>query len=199
MKVDAVVLAGGASSRFGANKLTADLDGRPLLEHAIEACAAIADRLVIVIAPESPGPVLPASVMDRTIVVRDAVAHRGPLAGLAAGLGSATGSEIAVVVGGDMPWLVPGVLQLLVELLVVDPSLGAATLEAEPRCVLPMAVRTMAAAPAARSLLAEDRRALGGLLDRIQSASVPAGQWRRLDPAGRTLADVDTPQDLGPG
>jgi molybdopterin-guanine dinucleotide biosynthesis protein A len=197
MRIDAIVLAGGASSRFGADKLTADLGGRPLLDHAIEACAAIADRLVVVIAPGSPEPPLPASVMGRTIVVRDAVAHRGPLAGLAAGLDSVTGSEIAVVVGGDMPWLVPEVLRLLVERLVIEPSLGAARLEAEPRCVLPMAVRTRAAAPAARALLVEDRRALGGLLDRIESATVPAGEWRRLDPAGRTLTDVDTPQDLG--
>ena len=50
--------------------------------------------------------------------MRDAVAHRGPLAGLAAGLVALADIDrgydaAAVVVGGDMPHLVPAVLELL--------------------------------------------------------------------------------------
>ena len=48
---------------------------------------------------------------------------------------------IVLVVGGDMPWIVPAVLLLLVDALVADTTLGAATLEADPPTALPMAVR----------------------------------------------------------
>jgi molybdopterin-guanine dinucleotide biosynthesis protein A len=134
------------------------------------------------------------------IVARDGAAHRGPLAGLAAGLaalGAGTpGADRALVVGGDMPSLVPAVLQALVEALVADARLGAVTLEADPPAILPMAVRSSLAAPAADALLAGDRRALRGLLTRVPSAVIPASAWRALDPDARTLRDVDAPGDM---
>jgi len=30
----------------------------------------------------------------------------------------------------------------------------------------------------------------------LAAVTIPAGEWRLLDPAGTTLADVDTPEDL---
>ena len=49
MKVVAVVLAAGASTRFGSPKLLAPLDGRPLLQHALDAVAdaGLADAVVV--------------------------------------------------------------------------------------------------------------------------------------------------------
>jgi len=49
-KIAAIVLAAGQSRRMGAeNKLTADIEGKPMLAHALEAVAAsAADRVVIV-------------------------------------------------------------------------------------------------------------------------------------------------------
>ena len=49
----AIVLAGGASTRFGGDKLSAALDGRTLLDHALEAVGAIANPVVVVIAPDA--------------------------------------------------------------------------------------------------------------------------------------------------
>ncbi len=39
--ISGIVLAGGRSRRFGADKLTTDVGGRPLLHHAITALAAV--------------------------------------------------------------------------------------------------------------------------------------------------------------
>src|SRR5689334_8903508 len=39
-----IVLAGGASSRFGRDKVTAEYDGRPLVHHALERLASVTDR-----------------------------------------------------------------------------------------------------------------------------------------------------------
>jgi molybdopterin-guanine dinucleotide biosynthesis protein A len=197
--VTAIVLAGGRSSRFGRDKLVAELDGRPLVHHALDAVALVADRLVLVLAPDGPAPPIPAMLAARTVTVHDEVAHRGPLAGLATGLAVVTGDDprgIALVVGADMPSLVPAVLRLLVGALDADPSLGASSLEADPPSPLPMAVRASTAAPAAAALLAADRRGLHGLLQAIPSAALPAATWRALDPDAATLRDVDTPADL---
>jgi molybdopterin-guanine dinucleotide biosynthesis protein A len=193
----AIVLAGGAASRFGGNKLAADLEGRPVLEYALRAVAAVASPVVLVVGPDDPVPWLPGDLGTDIVLARDAVAHRGPLAGLAAGLAALPHPvDIALVVAGDMPTLVPAVLELLGAALVRDRSRGAACLEAEPASPLPAAVRPSVASPAAEALLAADRRSLRGLLDAIPTAIVPAVDWRALDVVGATLRDVDTPGDL---
>lgn len=203
MRIAAVVLAGGASSRFGGNKLAAPLGGRPVLDHALAAVAGITDVVVVVIGPGDPAPAIRGDLGVEVVVARDVVAHQGPLAGLAAGLAALreTGRpiDIALVVAGDMPTLVPDVLRLLVEALAADPTLGVARLESEPVSVLPAAMRPGIAVPAAAALLAADRRSLRGLLDVVPSASISAAEWRALDPDGATLRDVDTPADLRGG
>ncbi|HEY5434908.1 MAG TPA: NTP transferase domain-containing protein [Candidatus Limnocylindrales bacterium] len=215
--VVAIVLAGGAASRFGSDKLATDLDGRPLLHHALEAVAAVADRIVVVIAPEAPLPSVPEGFARRVVFARDAAAHGGPLAGLGAGLAAIdtpvredashiSGPEaggfgpVALVLGGDMPSLVPAVLRLLAETLASDPSLAAMTLAAPGPAPLPMAVSPDAVRTAIDAILASGgRRSLLALLDAVPSATLPGDRWRPLDPSAATLRDIDTPADLQPG
>lgn len=200
--VVAIVLAGGTSSRFGSDKLAAGLDGEPLLHHALRAVAAVANDIIVVLAPGTPAPELPAPLVPRVRFARDPEAHGGPLAGLAAGLTLVRDEapRIALVVGGDMPRLAPAVLRLLAEMLVADPSLVAMTLAASEPAPLPMALRPDAARAAVDAILAAGgRRSLRALLDALRSATVPASAWRALDPHGATLCDVDTPGDLPGG
>src|SRR6478736_1513164 len=106
MIVVAIVLAGGASTRFGTDKLASELDGRPLLHHALERAAEAADRIVLVLAPDAGVP----------------------------------------------------------------------------------ALRPSMALPAARARLGADRRSLRALLDELGAVTVPAAEWRLLDPSAATLA-----------
>jgi molybdopterin-guanine dinucleotide biosynthesis protein A len=204
----AVVLAGGRSRRFGTDKLAAPLaDGRSVLAHAVAVAAAVADELVVVVAP---GTDRPAGLPGRTRIVHDPEPDVGPLLGLAGGL-QAVADGIVLLVGGDMPALDPSVLRLLIGAIGADPVAEVARLEvdgtsapsgaaraagASDLSVLPCVIRREAALQACQEAMATGDRRLRGCLDRLVTTAVPAGEWRALDPTGRTLVDIDRPADL---
>ena len=197
--VTGIVLAGGRSARFGGDKLAAEVGGRPLLHLAIDAVAAVVDEVVVVIAPDGTRPRLPADFEIPIRVVRDAEVGLGPLAGLAAGL-AATRAPLAILVGGDQPALQPA---LLAELLLWldpeagEPSLDVVGLEEDGRLrPLPVALRVATVRPAAAVALAGGTRSLVGLFGGLRAGTLSPEQWRALDPAGDSLRDVDTRDDL---
>ncbi len=197
--ITGIVLAGGRATRFGADKLGAMFDGRPLLHHAILAVAAVSDEVVVVIRPDGARPQLPIDASVAVRVVRDPVADGGPLAGLAAGLEAAR-SDLAIVVGGDQPALVTAVLAELALWLGPDaasPPLDAIAI-AQDGAVrpLPAALRVDRARPVAEALVAAGARSLLGLFEHLRVGTLDAERWHLLDPTGATLHDIDTPDDL---
>ncbi|MGQ0577248.1 MAG: NTP transferase domain-containing protein, partial [Pseudonocardia sp.] len=81
-----VVLAGGRSSRMGSPKAALEWHGSTLLARAAGVLARVVDGPVVVVAaPGQELPALPAGVE----VARDPVGGRGPVPGIAAGLGAA--------------------------------------------------------------------------------------------------------------
>jgi molybdopterin-guanine dinucleotide biosynthesis protein A len=189
-RVSAIVLAGGRSSRFGRDKLAEPVAGRALLDHAIAAVRPLAQE-TIVVAPPRESPRVPQGI----VVVHDPAAFEGPLVGLVAGLRRAT-NPVTLVVGGDMPTLVPAVLEAMIARL-VDPGLDAVILEDDDRRrPLPSALRTAPARAAGSRLVAAGERRLGALFEALATAVIDQSTWRLLDPDGRTLRDVDTPADL---
>jgi molybdopterin-guanine dinucleotide biosynthesis protein A len=186
----AIVLAGGRSSRFGRDKLAEPIDGQPLLLHAIGAVRALASEVLVIAAPDS-DPAVPGDV----VVVHDPSPYGGPLAGLAAGLRAAT-EPVCLIVGGDSPTLVPGVLGLLVAAL-ADEAIDAAALDDDGRLrPLPSALRREPALNAADGLLADGQRRLRLVFEALTTRTIPEAAWHALDPTGATLRDIDTPEDL---
>jgi molybdopterin-guanine dinucleotide biosynthesis protein A len=191
-----IVLAGGASTRFGSDKVIADFEGRPLVHHALERVAPVVDRIVLVLAPDAAPPPLPADLAGRIAIAHDSAPRRGPLAGLAAALDAVSDdASLALVVGADMPRLDPAVLALLASSLAQHPGAGAVVLESDPLATLPLAIDVGLARLAANALVAEDRRSLHALLDALHATLVPAATWRTIDPDGHTLDDIDLPSD----
>jgi len=193
--ITGIVLAGGRSSRFGSDKLVAQIDGRTLLDRAVEAVAAIATEVIVVVAPDDDRPLPPARVPVRAVV--DGEPFGGPLVGLRAGLEEAR-EPIVVVVGGDMPSLRPSVLNALVRaLLSAADTVGAAVLRSRGSLVpLPAALRTGTASDRVGALVADGERRLRSLFERLPTRVLEEGEWRPLDPDGETLRDVDRPSDL---
>lgn len=190
--VSAIVLAGGRSSRFGGDKLVADVSGRSLLERAIEGVSAIADDIVVVLAPGDER-----SIGGSVRTVADPAPHGGPLIGLAAGLEVAAES-IVVVAGGDMPSLDADVLGLMVRTLVAaGEGTDAVVLVQRSRIApLPAVLRTGAATDVVTRLIADGERRLRVLFEHLPTRRITEGEWRPLDPEARTLRDVDRPSDL---
>jgi molybdopterin-guanine dinucleotide biosynthesis protein A len=193
--VTAVVLAGGGGERFGGDKLEAELDGRSILDLAIEAVLSVADEVIVAGRQIGPG-------RDAVRATSDPEPGGGPLVGLAAALQMAQGAR-AIVVGGDMPALVPAVLRAMLERLAADGSVDAVVLAppsetgtTDGRPVLPLALDVDRARNGAREVLESGRRSLQRLVDEVRCVALPEADWRALDPGALTLLDVDTAADL---
>jgi molybdopterin-guanine dinucleotide biosynthesis protein A len=61
---------------------------------------------------------------------------------------------------------------------------------------LPVVVRTAPATAAAHALLHEGRRRLRDAIDALRTAVIDEATWTALDPARRSVFDVDEPGDL---
>jgi molybdopterin-guanine dinucleotide biosynthesis protein A len=190
--VSAIVLAGGRSSRFGRDKLAEPIDGRSLLQHAVDAVRPFASEVLVVAAPGG-GP----SISGDIRLVHDPTPFEGPLAGLRVGLAAAH-TDVALVVGGDMPDLVPRVLQTLLDELELDAEgAEAVVLDHDGRGrPLPMAVLRRPALAAATRLIEAGERRLRALSEALATTVIAEAVWRSFDPDGATLHDIDTPDDL---
>ncbi|HET9346860.1 MAG TPA: molybdenum cofactor guanylyltransferase [Candidatus Limnocylindrales bacterium] len=196
-RVSGIVLAGGASRRFGADKLTVTVEGSSMLERAVASVAAISAEVIVVVAPGDDRPLPVDAVAVPVRRAEDPETHGGPLVGLLAGLEAAR-EPIAVVAGGDMPTLSVDVLHALVRsLLAAEGTVDAAILVRHGvDRPLPAVVRNGAATQAARRVLGEGERSLVALFRTLATRRVAEADWRGLDPSGETLRDVDTPADL---
>lgn len=185
-----VVLAGGRSSRFGRDKLAEPYRGEPILHHTLGRVGAVCEEIVLVLAPDAPEP---AGLSVR--IARDPKPYEGPLAGAHAGL-LAVGTELALLVGGDMPGLVPEVVDAMLALARATRGEAVALLDAGRPRPLPSLVRVAPALRAATDLLGAGHRRLHELLGALRAVAVDEATWTALDPRRRSLLDVDVPGDL---
>lgn len=185
-----IVLAGGAGRRMGRDKRTVPVDDRPLLSLAVAAVAAVSGDVAVVTCPGRP---LADAHGARTVLDRRPDA--GPLAGLEAGLRAAT-HDLVVALAGDHPAASPAVLAGLAARLGNEPTLDAVVLDTDrgPQPLVAAYRRRVHAV--AGDLLDRDERRARALLDHLDVAVVEQADWHRLDPAGATAVDLDTPQDL---
>jgi len=109
-----LILAAGAGTRFagGGPKLLADLDGRPLLQHAVDALTAVAelDRVVVVLGAHAEE-VQGAIDFGRAEPVVCPGWSEGMAASLRCGAAALAGAERVIVALGDAPGLPPQLIR----------------------------------------------------------------------------------------
>lgn len=118
MNIAAVVLAAGSASRFGGGKLLATLDGRPLLQHVLDALAdSTIDRVVVVLGAEARA-IESAIAWRRERRVTNPRPEDGLASSLRLGVAAATALEPApdaiLVCLGDQPRTSPATIRALV-------------------------------------------------------------------------------------
>lgn len=112
--IGGIVLAAGAGTRFGRSKQLAELDGRPLVEHAIRAImAAPVARAVVVLGAGAEQVMAAVDPHGADFVVCDRW-DEGQSASLACGLAKLSDCEAVVITLGDQPRMSPDAVRRVI-------------------------------------------------------------------------------------
>jgi molybdenum cofactor cytidylyltransferase len=115
--ISAVVLAAGTASRFGSTKQLVEIDGRPLVQHAIDAAAgAELDEIVVVLGHDAERVRAVLRLPSKARAIVNERYAEGQSTSLAAGLRALNpSSEAAVVLVGDQPGVTSEEIRLLAQ------------------------------------------------------------------------------------
>jgi molybdopterin-guanine dinucleotide biosynthesis protein A len=193
MRVVAAILVGGQATRMGGvAKPLLRVGGRTILDRQLAVLRPLADEILLVASAGQAELYRDQGVrivLDRRA---GAGAGMGPLAGLETAL-LATDADAVLLVGGDMPALHPGALELI---LAARASAEAVVPRVAGHCEPLHARYARRVLPRVSHLLDRGRRALMALLDEIDVEYVEEERLRAVDPLGLTLCNVNTPADL---
>jgi molybdopterin-guanine dinucleotide biosynthesis protein A len=188
--VAAVVLCGGKSQRMGRSKAWLPIGNELMLQRVVRLAGTVAQPVVVVAAPDQEIPEIPADVT----IVRDAIAGRGPLQGLAAGFSALGDSvELAFATATDVPFLEPRWITHLVELIDgYDLAIPFTDGYYHPLAAL---YRPRAVLGVIGGLLRADRLRPVFLVEAVNSRIVHEAELRTIDPDLRTLRNLNYPVD----
>lgn len=196
-KLTVLILAGGQSTRMGQDKGWLVLAGEPLVERIARRMLPLAGEIVISTnRPEG----FAARLAGLPVVVRtvsDRYPGAGPLAGLHAGLAVAQ-HELVLALATDMPFVDPVLVGFLAVLTsgydaVVPLVPGRDVGEAQPEPL--HALYRRSCLPAIEAVLAAGRRRVVSFLPQVRVRYVSPDEIRPLDPAFRSFANVNTPEE----
>ena len=183
--ISGVVLAAGTSTRFGATKQVAIVDGSPLVAHAVEALkGAGVGELIVVVGHDQYA--VRAVLPDDVVVVTNPHYRDGQATSLAAALHAVDDtSEAAVVLLADQPGVTATDVRALIDAFVAT------------RSQVVRLVFTDGPGPAllSREIYAEAGHLHGDAGARVLMASHP--EWVHEVPIDRPApVGIDTPEDL---
>jgi molybdenum cofactor cytidylyltransferase len=114
--VTAIILAAGRSTRAGTTKQLLVLNGKPLVQHAIDAAVASSAEAVLVVLGYHAERVRAYISADRAEIVVNSDYASGQASSLAAGIG-AVGSDsgAAIILLGDQPGITPRLVDRVIE------------------------------------------------------------------------------------
>lgn len=183
--LDALVLAGGESRRMGSHKAFLPLGSTTVMDSVLDVLRPMFRRVLVVVRENG------TLVIPGVEVLADDRPERGPLVGLARGL-AASDAPWCFVVGCDMPFLRPQVIEAMAERL-GECDILALSLEGwlqplhafySPRCLT-----------AAVELLDNGVTSIRALFRRCKLETVTAADLAEVDPGLLSFRDLDTREE----
>ncbi len=186
-----LILAGGKSTRFGSDKASALLLGRPLLQWAAAALEPVCSSLVVV---RAPGQTLPPVDFDGEMtVVDDAYEAKGPLAGLTTGF-AAVATPLCFAQPCDAPLVRPGLVSYLAGLAegfdIVCPHVGG--------FLQPLAAvyRPGSCLPVFRDFIGRDALKITAAFGPLRTRIVREAELTAADPGLESFLSANRPEAL---
>lgn len=181
------VLAGGESRRFGRNKALEVFRGMRLIDRAVANLATVCEPMMVIANDLQPYADL------NVLLVRDILPRFGPLAGIFTALYFSPHPWVFVR-ATDMPFLDLPLAHALISLTqqshvdVIVPKKGEAF---EPL----MALYHVRCLPHIRRCIEADQRRVISFYRSVRVHAVEDTQWRRYDPEGFSLLNINTAED----
>ncbi|MCL5270617.1 MAG: molybdenum cofactor guanylyltransferase [bacterium] len=187
-----VILAGGISSRFGADKANAVWRGRKLINHVAARLEGLrCETLAVARADQKGGDWR----VDR-LVHDDPALSGGPLCGVVRGLEECR-TDWAFVIACDAPLVRPELVRELCRRASEADAACAAVLPIWEGVAQPLAgLYRVSIAPRLRAALAAGERSPARALRDLSVCHLPEPACRALDPRGLSFVNVNTPADL---
>ncbi|MGD6851222.1 MAG: molybdenum cofactor guanylyltransferase [Candidatus Bathyarchaeia archaeon] len=191
-----VILAGGDAKRFdGSDKGLFELNGKPLLNHVVDAVKGLVDEVIIVTNTQERADAYANIVSAKAKFAIDKEKSMGPLLGALTGFEAAQG-EYCLLLPFDSPFVQKEVLSLLLDLCV-----GKAAVvprypdqEIEPLHAVYHRGKALEAAEAA---LGDGQSDMRSMVERLQGVRyVSTMVIEQLDPQLKTFVNINTPLDL---
>jgi len=188
----AIILAGGSSTRFNVDKATLELNGKPLLNHVIDAVEGLVEEIIVVTNTQTRANAYSKLVPSEVTFAVDVCESKGPLVGALTGFEAAKG-EYSALLPFDSPFVSREVLTLLFDC-------KAATIprytnqDIEP---LHAVYHTKQALEAAKQALAENQFEVEAMVSKLRGVRYMSTMViEQLDPDLKTFFIVNTPLDL---
>ena len=198
MDIDAFILVGGRSRRFGSDKANIVLDGRLLLEKTIQTIRSAIDpnRILLVAANDAQFFASPATMLSLPFIF-DIYESRGPLGAIHTALAHAQ-SEWAYITACDYPFVCPEVIVRLAANMTDDVD-AVAAIQPDGR-VQPLLAfyRVRAVLKVIEEQLIEDRSTTAAktVFDNVPSSLLPFEKLNDLPNASEVFFNVNTPANL---
>lgn len=185
-KVTIAILAGGKSSRMGTDKSFVLFQGRPMIEVVREQVTGLGDELVLITNKPDIYAYLDLPMFG------DVYPDHGSLGGIFTAVHYAS-HPYTLVVACDMPWLNRPLLEYMISLReTADVVVPRWEKYPEPL----HAVYSKACLAPIEANLKAKRLKITGFFDQVRVHFVERETIARFDRAGRSFANVNTPEDL---
>ena len=187
-----IVLCGGQSQRMGSDKALLPFGDETMIERVIRILNSVVSPIVVVAGHDTKLPPL----ADSIIITHDRQPNQGPLEGIRMGLAAIEHtSTAAFVTGCDVPLLVPGFIQTLIDQLCDDGEHDVAVASQDGFLHPLAAVYRTHLIPVIDNLLDHQRRRPMFLYDQVATNRVSTDLLKKADPRLSSLENLNRADD----